>query len=1231
MIFRGLTLAGAKAVVLLVTLSWNLVFAQDIEDLFGDTSVGDTSATSKSASSSESDTHRDGLGKRIEIMDDYQEGLKIGRLEQRPVVVILGAIWCTWCRKLESELDSDDGASILQKWVVVKVDVDQDPEVAELLEASALPGIRVIGLDEKVIASREGYSPVKQLQEWLDSKQNEANPKIQRVLYEQGEPSEQDITELIQFLAHRSPNIRAAASDRLIRNRSLVAEDMIQTLKTGRLIQKLAALQVLATWRAPVQSIDPWSPDSINEGSLQSTLDWLKEQEKETAQATESDLGSAGKLDDQALSHELLKKLLNTKSDALMAQAISLGASMLPQVRERLSHANDFDDQQHMVLRELLYRLLASEQTRLQQSSLLVALASLNGETHRAAAEKLIESSTQQDQMLVDELSSDPSPIVREMTIPKHQEFGALEDPDRLTRLLADKSPSVRTAILRELSENKNAKSIQTLVDYVQKETDEDLLVYATKTLGTIGGKQSAQQALIELTRNTSWRVRAAAIDAIGGTIKSSSPYSMETDKKVSKEAAEAVIAGLQDADPFVVSRSEALLVKLISRDTATLVAKHWMDHMDQVGPMLKEVSEYERPTLFVPVVDAAKELLKSEDPDQIRKSAALITKISPKSLNESIPELLESENSETRLAALEALIATLLTPRLTYPVEPESSLTYGVSPSVKKVDPESVWYPVPESLQKVPKAKSNRGKAALAPTQESPTRSVFGSILGGIFGTSSGSDSNQESAMTQEEAAKVAEELASVDDFFGTAPTTSKDDSNSNSEILATVDSDATLDLDHAGLPSKWLDNWYSDQPRARQHEWITPIQISLQSKLKYGAGEKARSMEQEWQMAASLAAGDSSLSSVLADRLVAEAAQSDKNSQLPTAEMIVPWLKSEDRVRVAKSTNVQWAEPSKKDIEFLKALTVVDDIEIANWILENIQSSKPTTNQTARLRPFLLRALVGPAADTVNPWVFAAQQGMTYESTFHIPGQKRARNWLREQFMVSQDDSMRALLLSLLSYVHHDVAVQSAVGLVAQASEPSQCLNVALILALCDDNVPSADRAVQWLSHPVSEVREKAIRYLCKAPRDFSTTEQTDFSPVIVYQQEEHLPGVWFSQREIPVEAVQSYLETKVEMSSLARTLLLASKMPPSIEEAVKDLRGKSASLLVCAALSIAERTDPEALAYYEKVSESLAVGDDLASPLYVILRDLKGPEIRNLRTKLRSKQGSSILSTY
>lgn len=120
-----------------------------------------------------------------------------------------------------------------------------------------------------------------------------------------------------------------------------------------------------------MQSIDPWNADSINDASLQAIVDWLKDQEKALPEATESDPGSAGKLDDQALSQELLKKLLNTKSDALMAQAISLGASMLPEVRERLSHA--------------------FERTRLRQSSFLVALASLNGETHRAEAEKVAE------------------------------------------------------------------------------------------------------------------------------------------------------------------------------------------------------------------------------------------------------------------------------------------------------------------------------------------------------------------------------------------------------------------------------------------------------------------------------------------------------------------------------------------------------------------------------------------------------------------------------------------------------------------------------------------------------------------------------------------------------------------------------------------------------------------------------------------------------------------------
>jgi len=86
------TFATALVLVLLTSMKPEFTIAQDIDDPFGDTSVLSTPARS-----SESKPTRD--EKRIEIIDDYQEELKTGTLEQRPVAVILGAAWCGWCRR----------------------------------------------------------------------------------------------------------------------------------------------------------------------------------------------------------------------------------------------------------------------------------------------------------------------------------------------------------------------------------------------------------------------------------------------------------------------------------------------------------------------------------------------------------------------------------------------------------------------------------------------------------------------------------------------------------------------------------------------------------------------------------------------------------------------------------------------------------------------------------------------------------------------------------------------------------------------------------------------------------------------------------------------------------------------------------------------------------------------------------------------------------------------------
>ncbi len=109
------------------------------------------------------------------------------------MLVVFGAKWCSWCRLLEDELKKDEASEIYKQWVVVKVDVDDQPELAAELQASALPALRILGLERTVIASHEGFMKVDELQTWLKENLSAADPKIQKVLYDSGKPSEQQI------------------------------------------------------------------------------------------------------------------------------------------------------------------------------------------------------------------------------------------------------------------------------------------------------------------------------------------------------------------------------------------------------------------------------------------------------------------------------------------------------------------------------------------------------------------------------------------------------------------------------------------------------------------------------------------------------------------------------------------------------------------------------------------------------------------------------------------------------------------------------------------------------------------------------------------------------------------------------------------------------------------------------------------------------------------------------
>ncbi len=84
---------------------------------------------------------------------------------ETPVVVELWAPWCTYCRRLSPVLDRID-AAYGDHLVIGKINIDDQPELAEHLDDSTIPTLYVFQNgqhSEKLVAP----SSQDQLEEWL--------------------------------------------------------------------------------------------------------------------------------------------------------------------------------------------------------------------------------------------------------------------------------------------------------------------------------------------------------------------------------------------------------------------------------------------------------------------------------------------------------------------------------------------------------------------------------------------------------------------------------------------------------------------------------------------------------------------------------------------------------------------------------------------------------------------------------------------------------------------------------------------------------------------------------------------------------------------------------------------------------------------------------------------------------------------------------------------------------
>jgi len=567
----------------------------------------------------------------------------------QPILVRVGADWCGWCAKLEQEIAKPSLQKLLKNVVLAYVDVDRSDD-ARTLGVSAVPALKLLSSSGRPIDSRDGFLPEAELLDWLQShlQQQDAEPATGLVDNEDGEPNEDNINKLIKALSQRDPLRREAAVRRLVSLRGAVADAVVAQLKSAKLAARLAALEILQEWRAPLDGLDPWLPETLTPERTVALTTWA---------ANELGAGAAAEV---ALSPAELATLADELSryvDASEAEAESMrerlarrGRRLLPEIESRLPLADG--DAQRQRLAWLRLRLLASEHLAITWPQGLAQLASADSTTRHKGAAELANHVTAADDQLLLALFSDPDQMVRELSLRALRQLQGAAASKALTRLLADPEPNVRAAVLKELAGTLDTKLVDAVVDYLPQEHDADLLVHAVRLLR--GKTQpAAVRGLTSLLAHDDWRVRAEAADALGETLPNVSDST-----ELQADAYTALVRCLDDADGFVVSKALAALqngqlVDVAVEPLANAAVRH-PDLAPQIVEVLSSSQLHER------ALPHLRKFAAHERPDIRAAAIAALVSVASDDMEDELKQALEDTDSRVRTAAARGLFGEI-------------------------------------------------------------------------------------------------------------------------------------------------------------------------------------------------------------------------------------------------------------------------------------------------------------------------------------------------------------------------------------------------------------------------------------------------------------------------------------------------------------------------------------------------------------------------------------------
>lgn len=510
------------------------------------------------------------------------EGYALGQRLRQPVLVRVGSESCPWCRKLDEEIAKLKVQDELARWTLVALDLDKSKDV-KALAIGPIPALRVLTPGGRLVASHDGYLPADDLIAWLRKHHDPAAVGPSEELIRNEAPNEGSVPKLIEELKSRDAVFREAAIRRLRGVPEAAAVPVVQAFAAGPLQVRLAALELLQEWQAPVKELDPWRPETVTEARLQTLRNWSANPGK----LVETGPQELKPIDLAAARQEIARMLQAAEAEAAASRErlARLGRALLPEIHAQLKQATT--DSARERLTALRYRLAATDALALGWPGGFDRLASMRAATRHQAIQELARRATAAEEPLLLELFSNPDPLVREISLRALHDIAGPRATASLTRLLNDPEPNVRAAVLKQLAEQPAPAMVARIAEYVAGEKDPDLVGHAARVLRATKGKASIE-CLKTLLKHESWRVRAEATESLG---ECAGRYDSGLPEDVKNGVYTAIIEMLKDSDGFVIGRAVGALKKTDLAASVDPMAEAAQKHPELAAEIVKAMA----------------------------------------------------------------------------------------------------------------------------------------------------------------------------------------------------------------------------------------------------------------------------------------------------------------------------------------------------------------------------------------------------------------------------------------------------------------------------------------------------------------------------------------------------------------------------------------------------------------------------------------------------------------